>query len=152
MRKTPIFLLMASHVYVDASQSILPIVLPLFKQMLALTYAQVGLVAAMMTLTSSILQPAFGLLSDRYRTNWLLPAGILCTGVLMGLIGSSTSYLMLILLASLAGLGTAAFHPKGMMLTAQASAQWKGIGTAAGIWLAASFAVWLLIDVIKVLS
>ena len=130
MRKAPIFLLMTSHVYVDTCQSILPIVLPIFKQMLALTYTQVGLVAAMLALTSSILQPVFGLLSDRYRTNWLLPAGILWTGLLMGFIGFSKSYGVLLMLAGLAGLGTAAFHPKGLMVTAQASAGWRGIGTA----------------------
>jgi len=130
MKKTPIFLLMASHVYVDLCQSILPIVLPLFKQMLALSYAQVGLVAAMLTITSSVLQPVLGLLSDRYPTGWLLPAGILWTGLLMGSIGFASSYPVLMLLAGLAGLGTAAFHPKGMMVTARASARWKGIGTS----------------------
>ena len=118
------------HIWVDASQGILPIVLPNLKEALALSYFEVGLVVTVLNLTSSIIQPIFGYISDKIRTGWFVPVGIFWTACMMGLLGWAPNYLSVLLLVGFAGLGTAAFHPRAMMVVHQVSGSRKGLGTA----------------------
>ncbi|HSD50774.1 MAG TPA: MFS transporter, partial [Candidatus Methylomirabilis sp.] len=97
MRRLPIALILCSHAVVDASQNILPVVLPLFQDRFGLSYAQVGLAAALLTISSSMIQPVFGWVSDRWGVQWFLPAGILWTGLFMGVVGLAPTYWMLLL-------------------------------------------------------
>jgi len=130
MEKIPLLLMFLGHIWVDASQGILPVVLPKLKEALALSYFQVGLVVTVLNITSSVIQPIFGYLADRMRTGWFVPAGILWTALMMGVIGWAPSYLSVVLLVGFAGLGTAAFHPRAMMVVYHVSASRKGFGTA----------------------
>ncbi len=130
MPTIPILLLFLGHVFVDASQGILPVVVTKQKELFDLSYFQVGLMMMVLNLTSSVIQPVFGLISDRFRTAWFIPVGILWTAATMGLLGWSPSYLIAILLVGLAGLGTAAFHPRAMMNVYLLSGDKKGLGTA----------------------
>ncbi len=126
MQALPLFLLVAGHIVVDATQNILPVLLPLAKVTFGLSYTQVGLVAALLSLTSSLTQPIFGWLADRWRTDWLLPAGVAWTALFMGTTGVAPSYPALLLAVGLAGLGTAAYHPKASVGVAAASGIRKG--------------------------
>lgn len=130
MEKIPLLLMFLGHIWVDASQGILPVVLPKLKEALALSYFQVGLVVTVLNITSSVIQPIFGYLADRMRTGWFVPAGLLWTALMMGVIGWAPSYLSVVLLVGFAGLGTAAFHPRAMMVVYHVSASRKGFGTA----------------------
>ena len=130
MEKIPILLMFLGHIWVDTSQGILPIVLPKLKEALALNYFEVGLVVTVLNLTSSVIQPIFGYISDKIRTGWFVPVGILWTACMMGLLGWAPNYLSVILLVGLAGLGTAAFHPRAMMVVYHVSGSRKGFGTA----------------------
>jgi FSR family fosmidomycin resistance protein-like MFS transporter len=130
MEKIPLLLMFLGHIWVDASQGILPIVLPKLKEALALNYFQVGLVVTVLNLTSSVIQPIFGYLSDKIRTGWFVPVGIFWTACMMGFLGWAPSYLTVILLVGFAGLGTAAFHPRAMMVIHLVSGSRKGLGTA----------------------
>lgn len=125
-----LFLIMAGHLVVDLSQNILPVILPIQKVAFGLSYAQAGLVAAMLNVTSSIIQPFFGLLSDRCRTDWFISLGILWTALFMGASGLSSSYPMLLLSVTLAGFGTAAFHPRASMAVNSISGSHRGLGMA----------------------
>ena len=126
MQALPLFLLVAGHIVVDATQNILPVLLPLVKVTFALSYTQVGLVVALLSLTSSLTQPIFGWLTDRWRTDWLLPAGVAWTALFMGSTGIAPSYPLLLLAVGLAGLGTAAYHPKASVGVAAAAGIRKG--------------------------
>jgi MFS transporter, FSR family, fosmidomycin resistance protein len=130
MEKIPILLMFLGHIWVDASQGILPVVLPKLKEALALNYFQVGLVVTVLNLTSSVIQPIFGYISDKIRTGWFVPVGILWTACTMGLLGWAPDYLSVVLLVGFAGLGTAAFHPRAMMVVNLVSGSRKGFGTA----------------------
>ena len=46
--------------------------LPIQKVAFHLTYSQAGLVATMLNVTSSMIQPIFGLISDRWKTDWFI--------------------------------------------------------------------------------
>ena len=92
MKKIPLLLLFLGHVWVDASQAILPVVLVKLKELFSLSYFQVGFVMAVLNLTSSVIQPVFGYISDRFSTGWFVPIGILWTALTMGLLGWSANY------------------------------------------------------------
>jgi FSR family fosmidomycin resistance protein-like MFS transporter len=126
----PLLLLFLGHVWVDASQAILPVALVELKELFSLSYFQVGLIMAVLNLTSSVIQPAFGYISDRLSTGWFVPVGILWTALAMGLLGWSTNYPVAVLLVGLAGLGTAAFHPRAMMAVYFVSGSRLGFGAA----------------------
>jgi len=92
MQTTPILLMFLGHVWVDASQAILPVALVKLKDLFALSYFQVGLIMGVLNLTSSVIQPVFGYISDRFSTGWFVPAGILWTSFAMGLLGWSMGH------------------------------------------------------------
>ena len=83
---SPLLLIFLGHVWVDASQGILPVVLPKLKEVFALDYFQVGMMMTVLNVTSSVIQPLFGYISDHIRTGWFVPAGILWTALAMGLL------------------------------------------------------------------
>ncbi|MDH7498919.1 MAG: MFS transporter [candidate division NC10 bacterium] len=130
MKRTPLFFIMASHLVVDLSQNILPVILPIQKAAFGLTYSQAGLVATSLNVTSSMIQPLFGLISDRWRTDWFISLGILWTPLFMGLCGLAPSYPLLLLSVTLAGFGTAAFHPRASMTVNYLSGSRRGLGMA----------------------
>jgi len=130
MQKIPLLLIFLGHLFVDASQGILPVVVTKLKVLFELNYFQVGLIMMVLNLMSSVIQPIFGFISDRFRTGWFIPVGLLWTACAIGLIGWSPNYLTTVLLVGLAGLGTAAFHPRSMMAVYLLSGSKKGLGTA----------------------
>jgi FSR family fosmidomycin resistance protein-like MFS transporter len=130
MQKIPLLLLFLGHVWVDASQAILPVALVKLKELFSLSYFQVGFIMAVLNLTSSVIQPVFGYISDRFSTGWFVPVGILWTAFAMGLLGWSANYSVAVLLVGLAGLGTAAFHPRAMMAVYFVSGSRLGFGAA----------------------
>jgi FSR family fosmidomycin resistance protein-like MFS transporter len=130
MQKIPLFLLFLGHIWVDASQGILPVVLPKLKELLELSYFQVGLVMAVLNITASVIQPVFGYIADRFRSGWFIPWGVIWTAVTMGMLGWAPGYGSILILVGLAGLGTAAFHPRAMMAVFWVSGMRKGLGQA----------------------
>lgn len=151
MRRRPIALILLSHAVVDSCQNILPVVLPLLQHRFGLTYSQIGLAAAVLLISSSMIQPIFGWISDRWQTQWFLPAGIVWTAVLMGMLGLVPSYWVLVLVLALTGVGTAAFHPVASMAAAHASGIQRGLGMSffaaggnLGFALGPILATWLL--------
>jgi FSR family fosmidomycin resistance protein-like MFS transporter len=117
-----------SHTVVDAAVNILPVILPLLADRFQLSYGQVGVAAALMSLSSSIIQPILGWFADRWRTAWFIPVGIAWTGIFMGCVGLVPNYPMLLGTVMLAGLGSAAFHPIASIAVAEASGARRGFG------------------------
>ena len=63
--------------------------------------------------SSSLMQPLFGLWSDRRGALWLLPAGLALAGIGIGLAAVAPSYGLLLVLVFVSGIGIAAYHPEG---------------------------------------
>ena len=106
-------LLALGHLVIDVTQGSLPAVLPLLKSAHGLTYAQAATIVLVTNLTSSVIQPLFGYLSDHAVRRWLLPASIFTAGAGSALIGLAPGYLTVLALVVLMGLGIAAWHPEG---------------------------------------
>ena len=118
------------HVFVDTAQGTLPIVLTRLREVFELNYFQIGILMMVLNLSSSVIQPIFGLISDKFRTGWFVPVGILWTALAMGLIGWAPNYATTLLLVACAGVGTAAFHPRAMMAVFLVSGAKRGLGGA----------------------
>jgi FSR family fosmidomycin resistance protein-like MFS transporter len=108
-----LILLSFGHLVTDISQGALPALLPFLKEALGLSYTAAGLVLLVSNLTSSIIQPLFGLISDRQPKPFLIPLGILMAAVGISLSGLAPNYPVLLVLVVFCGLGVAAFHPEG---------------------------------------
>jgi FSR family fosmidomycin resistance protein-like MFS transporter len=108
-----IALLALGHLVTDVSQGSLPAALPFLKGAHHLSYAEAATIMLVANLTSSIIQPGFGYLSDRTARRWILPASIFISGVGMGLTGVAPGYLSVLALVLVMGLGVAAWHPEG---------------------------------------
>jgi FSR family fosmidomycin resistance protein-like MFS transporter len=108
-----LWLLSLGHLIVDLGQGVLPIITPVLAQSFNLTYFQVGTLALAFTFSSAIIQPVFGVLSDRYRMLWIMPLGLFLSGLGLGLTGMVNSYGLLLFAVLLSGIGVAGFHPEG---------------------------------------
>src|SRR5207244_1927286 len=80
------------------------------------------------TFASSIVQPLFGLWSDRRGALWLLPSGVAVAGVGIGLAADAPSYWLVVLCIIGSGLGVAAYHPEGSKFAAYASGTRRATG------------------------
>ncbi len=108
-----LFLLSLAHLVTDINQGAVPALLPFMKEALGLSYTAAGMVLLASNMTSSIIQPLFGLFSDRRPKVWLIPLGVLVAGLGIGFSGLSPNYGVLLLSVIMGGLGVAAFHPEG---------------------------------------
>ncbi|MHB8763614.1 MAG: MFS transporter [Deferrisomatales bacterium] len=106
-------LLSAGHLVTDLYQGALPALLPLLRAKLGLTYAAAGAILLAANLSSSVVQPVFGILSDRKEKPLLLPAGCLVAGVGFSLLALPASYAAVLALVLVSGLGIASYHPEG---------------------------------------
>ncbi len=113
MNKKALAILSAGHLITDINQGALPALLPFFKEALNLSYAMAGTILMFGNLTSSVIQPAFGYLSDRRPMKWFLPSApfIACLGISIS--GFMSDYYLLLLCVMLSGVGIASFHPEG---------------------------------------
>jgi FSR family fosmidomycin resistance protein-like MFS transporter len=113
--------LSAGHFATDFSNGALPALLPFLVERFDLSYTQVGALMLVSALASSIIQPLFGLWSDRRGAVWLLPVGVALAGGGMALAAASPSYGLCLLFVTISGLGTAAYHPEGSKFAAYVS-------------------------------
>ena len=120
--------LSAGHFATDFSNGALPALLPFLDERFDLSYTQVGALIFVSALASSIIQPLFGLWSDRRGAVWLLPVGVALAGGGMALAAASPSYGLCLLLVTISGLGTAAYHPEGSKFAAYVSGARRASG------------------------
>ena len=113
MNKKALAVLSAGHLVTDVNQGALPALLPFFKAALNLSYTMSGTILLAANITSSIIQPVFGHLSDKRPVGWFIPLSpfVACLG--LSLTGTISSYPFMILSVILCGLGIATFHPEG---------------------------------------
>ena len=116
-----------SHFLNDMMQSLVPALYPMLKSGYGLSFAQIGLITLIMQLTSSLLQPAVGLVSDHRPQPYSLAVGMGATLVGLLLLANAASYQMLILAAALVGSGSAVFHPEASRVARMASGGRHGL-------------------------
>jgi FSR family fosmidomycin resistance protein-like MFS transporter len=105
-----------------------PALLPFLAERFDLTYTLIAVLMLCATVSSSLVQPFFGLLSDRRGAMWLLPGGVLVAGVGIAFAGLSPSYELALVAVFVAGVGIAAYHPEGAKFAAYASGRRRASG------------------------
>lgn len=124
-----LLILSLGHFVTDIYQGALPAILPFLRERLGLTYSLAGLLLFASNITSSVIQPLFGLLSDRRERPFLLPLGVLVAAAAFALIPLPSRFAPLLILVVLSGLGVAAFHPEGF----KTAAHFTGARAASGM-------------------
>src|SRR5919199_6169811 len=84
--------LSSGHLAVDFANGALPALLPFLVDRFRLTYTLAGVVILASAVSSSVIQPLFGLWSDRRGAIWLLPAGVAVAGAGVGVAADAPSY------------------------------------------------------------
>lgn len=120
--------LSTGHLAVDFASGSVPALIPFLTVRFHLGYLLAALLLLAVTVASSLVQPLFGLWSDRRRTLWLIPGGAAFAAVGVGVASVSPSYLVVVLLLLVGGLGVAAFHPEGAKHAAYASGHKRAAG------------------------
>jgi FSR family fosmidomycin resistance protein-like MFS transporter len=123
-----LFLLSFGHMCTDIVQGALPALLPFLKERFDLSYAVTGTLLMAAHLTSSVIQPLFGYVTDRRPFPVLLPLGCAISGVGIALVSLSPSFAWLVAFVMFTGLGTAAFHPEGFKATACIASEKRATG------------------------
>lgn len=106
-------LLAYSHVTVDFSQGAITALLPFLVLERGYSYAAAAGIVLAFTFVSSIVQPIFGALGDKWRMRWLVPASVLLSGAGIAAVGLFDSFWITAAVAAVAGVGVAAYHPAG---------------------------------------
>ena len=115
------------HMSNDMMQSLLPAIYPTLKSAYSLNFAQIGMVTLVYQITASLLQPVVGMVSDRRPMPFTLPVGMLFTLVGLLLLSGARSYLMVLVAASLVGVGSSTFHPESSRVARMASGGRHGL-------------------------
>src|SRR6266581_4730217 len=123
--------LAAGHLGTDFANGSLPALLPFFVDRFSLTYTLAATLMLASAASSSLIQPVFGLWSDRRGAIWLLPAGVAIAGVGIALAADAPSYWLVLLLVVISGVGVAAYHPEGSKFAAYASGRRRASGMSA---------------------
>ena len=116
-------MLSAAHVVNDWYMNYLQTILPLLA--LSLGVARASWLITAFTMTSSLVQPLFGAWLGKHTGRWPLFVGTIWMAVLLSLTGLSSLYPLSLALASLAGLGTAVFHPAASAMVASLGGERK---------------------------
>src|SRR5438309_7459605 len=123
-------LLSSGHLATDFANGALPALLPFLKERFSLSYTAVGAVVLASQATSSLIQPLFGLWSDRRGAMWLLPGGLALGGIGIALAADAPAYWLVLLLVLAAGVGSAAYHPEGSKFAGFVSGRKRASGMA----------------------
>ena len=120
--------LSGGHLAVDFASGSVPALIPFMTDRFDLSYALAAMLLLAATASSSLVQPLFGLWSDRRGALWLIPGGTLLAAVGVGGAAIAPVYPLVLLLVLAGGLGVAAFHPEGAKFAAYASGHRKASG------------------------
>jgi FSR family fosmidomycin resistance protein-like MFS transporter len=120
--------LSSGHLATDFAGGALPALLPFLKDRFGLSYTLTAVLVLAAQLSSSLVQPLFGLWSDRRGALWLLPAGVATAGVGIALAADAPVYPLVVVCVLVSGLGIAAYHPEASKFAAYASGSKRASG------------------------
>ncbi|WP_394120990.1 MFS transporter [Planococcus donghaensis] len=127
----PVYLVMFAiggcHLLNDSLQAVIPAMFPILEADLGLTFTQLGLIAFVLNIVASLLQPVVGFISDKKPMPYALPLGM--TSSFFGIAGLAFApeYWMILVSVIFLGLGSAVFHPEGSRVSYMAAGSKRGL-------------------------
>ncbi len=121
--------LSGGHFTTDFAGGALPALVPFIHDRFHLNYLLSAVLILASSISSSVIQPLFGLWSDRHGALWLIPLGVGLAGLgIAGLASDAPGYWLVVGLVVVSGVGVAAFHPEGAKFAAYASGARRASG------------------------
>lgn len=121
-----LFAVSFSHLLNDTIQSLIPAIYPIVKDSFHLSFSQIGLITLVFQLSSSLLQPLVGMITDSKPYPYALPVGMgfsLSGLVMMAL---APSYHWILVSVAFVGAGSSVFHPEASRMAYVASGGRRG--------------------------
>src|SRR5882757_5407417 len=137
----PMIIVVAGHAIDDLYQGAVPAIVPFLVAERHYGYLAAAGITLAATLLSSVVQPLFGVLTDKRPMPWLVPVGMTVAGAGIGLSGLGNSYVLTWLAICLSGLGVAAYHPESARIARRVASKghvgmsWFSLGGNAGFAL-----------------
>ncbi len=104
-------LICTGHFMSHYSQLVLPPLFALMNKDLGIDYALLGLIITFINASAAIAQTPIGFLVDRFGARTILISGLIIKTLAIGAMALTNSYEIILVLAIIAGLGHAVFHP-----------------------------------------
>ena len=127
-QRRKVLLLSVGHFVNDCYSGFLAPLLPLFMDKHGLSVAQAGLLASVLSMSTSLSQPLYGYLADRSGRRFFLIIGPAITAIFMTSTGLAPSYGALVAVLIFSGAGSASFHPTAAAAVSFASGRRKEWG------------------------
>jgi len=100
------------HFFIDLYSGALGALQPLLLDQFHMSFTEAGILAGVLSFSSSVLQPAYGYLSDRFRSRLFTALAPAVAGIFISSLGWAPSYAALLAMVFLGGAGIASFHPQ----------------------------------------
>lgn len=110
--KTALKWLSSGHFIVDAYSGFLNPILPFIAAKLGITMAIAALMISISNITSTMSQPLFGFIADKWKKRFFVFWGILFASVFMSLVGIAHSVWVLAICIIFGSMGVSFFHPQ----------------------------------------
>src|SRR6267378_1908931 len=101
-----------AHFFIDLYSAALGTFQPILVDKLGLSLTQAGILGGLSVFSASVMQPAYGYLSDRFHSRLFTALAPAVAGIFISALGIAPSYGWLIALVLLGGCGVASFHPQ----------------------------------------
>src|SRR5262249_15634841 len=101
----PLVLFCLGHFLVDLYSGALGALQPLLHNRFGLNFTQAGLLGGMLVCSSSVMQPVYGMLSDRWRSRLFTALAPAMAGIFISSLGLAPGYVGLLAMVWLGGRG-----------------------------------------------
>ncbi len=101
-----------AHFFIDLYSSALSAFQPVLGEKYGLNLTQAGMLGGLLVFSSSVMQPAYGYLSDRFHTRLFSALTPAIAGIFISSLGLAPNYSWMIVLVLIGGAGIASFHPQ----------------------------------------
>lgn len=100
------------HFFIDLYSGALGALQPLLLDQFRMNFTQAGILGGVLSFSSSVLQPVYGYLSDRFHSRLFTALAPAVAGIFISSLGWAPSYWALLGMVWLGGAGIASFHPQ----------------------------------------
>ncbi|MBS1826619.1 MAG: MFS transporter [Acidobacteria bacterium] len=116
----------AGHFAVDVYSAALGVFQPMFARNLGFNLTQAGILGGAMVLAGSVMQPVYGILSDRYHSRLFSVLAPLLAGVFISSLGLAPNFGWVLALVLLGASAVASFHPQSSVRAASGVREGRG--------------------------
>jgi FSR family fosmidomycin resistance protein-like MFS transporter len=128
LHRRALAVLSTGHLATDSCQGAVAALLPFLIAQRGLSYGAASALVLAGTVSSSVIQPLFGWLSDKRPMAWLMPGGVALAGLGVAAVGFAPGYGATFGAIVVSGLGVAAFHPEASRYAKYASGERAATG------------------------